>query len=173
MSATFANCKNITATIKTDLHSISAEQTDVLHFLRISDGASVVKNECGCFVVETNDAVFKIREIDPANVKNAFNDVVMQAFANEYSKMGLMWEYFSAIVGNKEYRIQKRQKLQVVSTCSNYEDVIIKASKVKRRVEAALEFPQIAHFLKKKDAFENVRKVVLARDCKADFSDYA
>ena len=163
------------------MNNLNQHQLNVLDFVLKSEKDdcqestfSIVKNEDNCFVAETQHCIYKIREISKDDPHKFFNDIINETFAEQYRKMGIEWKYFPLSIEEHEYRVQKREKLQVVKPQDlSFDEVLIKNSKIKRKTELKLRFPYLMSIIKKHPAFDRNLKIVIARDTDDDFSNYA
>ena len=163
------------------MEALNENQRDILNFILQSQNSSsessnynLIKNTNGCFVVETDDNFYKIRKMIKNNPNNFFYDTLCKAFAEQYNKIGIEWDYFPIIFDEGEYRVQKREKLKTIEEGEiTLDEVLLKYSDTKREVELELDFPYITSIVKGNTYFDETVKMTLARDTEDDLSNYA
>ena len=94
-----------------------------------------------------------------------FNNILRQAFVQEYRHMGLEWELVCATHGTEIVSIEKRQKLTTFNDDVAPDEILKKTAMVNWRVEKRLEFSHLMAQLFNKGNFEHIKKVGIARDC--------
>ena len=125
-------------------------------------------------LVTTPDCVYRIRYFSSDSKIAPFDNVLRQAFVEEYKCYGLEFNLQFVNDGNRVYRIEKQQKfknLESVELSSG--DILRMGATVLFNVERRLEFPHLASQILTKGNFEGVNKIGIARDCPFDCADYA
>ena len=136
--------------------------------------ASVIKRTDGCAVVDYGDYVIKIKEIDLNDPLTCFDNFIAQAFAAEYQHMGIEWELSNVSLDGKTFRVEKRQKLELLDSGKmSFEEAVKNSSVLRRRVEKRLEFPRLFAQIHSFKDFEHFNKLVMAREHASDLSDFA
>ncbi len=156
--------------------SIELEQVNSLASLHRckANEYKIVKNCRGCCVIETEDFFFKFRNVDINDPSLTFYEMIRQAFAQEYRKMGIVWECSIIEDLGQYYSVQRRQKLSPLTEQRvEFDDAIRSFSEIKHRVENKLEFPLLFSQLRKNSTFCKTNKIVLARRCDDGADDYA
>ena len=141
---------------------------------RTADEASVIKRTDNCAVFDGGGCVYKVKQVEIDDPLTCFENIIAQTFATEYNQMGIDWELSYATIGSKVYRVEKRQKLEVLdSNKMSFEEAVIKSSKLRRRVEKQLEIPRLFAQIHSEKGFEKFKKLILAREHNTDLSDFA
>ena len=138
------------------------------------DDFNVIKKTEDCVVVDCCNFVYKIKEMDFDDQLTCFDTFVVQAFATEYQQMGIDWELSNVTIDGKTFRVEKRQKLELLDSSKiSYEEAVIESSILRRRVEKRLEFPRIFAQIHAVRGFKHFNKLVMARKHASDLSDFA
>lgn len=134
----------------------------------------LVKQEGNCAVFESETSFCKIRRLNDADPIAPLENLIRNAFAQEYRKMGLSWDNYMFANNGSCFNVQVREKLQVVKNSErSFEEVIRESSNVKFRVQKRLEFPVLTQQIYASGVFDELYKLELVRNVKDDFSDYA
>ena len=149
---------------------------DSLNAVLDSLGISVfktVKEDAIHAVLETPDHFIKICVIDECDHSSRFREVVNDAYAQEYRKLGIDWEHFIIKVGSAHFSIERREKLRMLDeTEMSIEEAIKKFSLITRRVERKLGFAGIFSQIMQNENFHDIRKLALINSREIDISDY-
>ena len=140
----------------------------------------IVKSKNRCFVLETPDCFYKIKEFDPKDPFVYFDHILNVAFAEELRQMGLNWEFSTLKVkwsdnnADKSFAIERRQKLAILNQkeCS-LNEALVESSKVTRRVELNLGFPNLQAQIRQLPKFDRVSRICLMRDDDLRYEDFA
>ena len=99
--------------------------------------------------------------------------IVLQAFAEEYKKLGLDWSITRTSTEKNKYIIERREKIEVCDPNRiSYEDVIKNNAITKQKVYKKLQFPYLLSEIVQFEGNESVSKIVLARFCEEDVTDF-
>ena len=147
---------------------------EIIQVQGYSKNPVAIKQTQDCVVLDSGECIIKIREIDNSDPQLVFEDIILHAFAQEYKKMGISWDISCVNHEGRTYRIEKREKLHVLQESElSFEEILEKSYSLKLRVEKKLGFPRLLSYIRGNENFEHVRKFILMRDAKNDFSDYA
>ncbi len=146
---------------------------ELLSYLKI-ESFDVIKNNNNCVTIETRDYFYKIRKFALGDPTAYFEHILGLAFADEYRRLGLEWEYLKMTLNCDSYAIEKREKLKVLTQeeCS-IQEALLESSKVTRIVEKKLGFPHLVAQVRQEIKFEDVERIYVLRDAKPSHEDFA
>lgn len=125
-------------------------------------------------VVETDDSFVKVKKIDVSDHTHYFDQIISESYARVYQELGLDWSVSNFSIGDEVFRVEKRHKLTALQVGDlSYEEALLKSDKFKKRVEKRLELPRLFAQVGLDDYFLGCNKLVLARDCDEDITDFA
>lgn len=134
----------------------------------------VVKKSPKCVVLESDSYYYKIHQIEAENPIQFFEMIVIETFAEEFRRIGLDWEVFREQFGGVQVLTEKRQKLELLSEEKiEFSDAMKKVSEITVSVEKKLGLPLLTAQIRQNGKFQNVKNVVLARDCEETVDDFA
>ena len=135
---------------------------------------SVVKNENLCATLETPSYFFKIREFPTDDARVYFDCIIGEAFAEEYRRMGIEWEFLTKQLDDGFYEIEKRQKLKFLApTQFSLEEAVEECEKTTAKIERKLGFSDAVRQIRKEVKFKDVKRIFIRRNNDPSFDDYA
>lgn len=134
----------------------------------------IVKNENRCATLETPDCFYKIREFTSDNPLVYFDCILGEAFAEEYERIGIEWEYFTRQFDDRFFEIEKRQKLKLLTSnqCS-LEEAVSECQKTATKIERKLGFSDAVRQIRTELQFDNVKRIFIKRDNAPSLDDFA
>ena len=134
---------------------------------------SIVSNKNSHVVLQTPNFFYKIRKFAAGDPTAFFARLIINAYAEQYKKIGLTWACRSHYTNSAEFLVEKRDKIKPISTkkCS-LEDALKISSNFTEQVERDLGFVQLVAQVKSRLGVDNIEKVKLTRQSKTTLQDF-
>ena len=134
----------------------------------------VVKQSTKSLVLEDDCYFYKIRRADSIEPSSTFAEMVIRAFIEEYSSMGVDWVISEHTVDGSNFYIEKMEKLERPNS-KTYTIEALKRNfvKTKESVEKRLGLPSLFVQLRKSGFFDEAYKLTLAYNTPLVFDDFA
>ena len=127
------------------------------------------KTQC---VVQTQNYVYKLYQ-GKTFKEGPFFSRIRNCLSKVYQDMGIDWSITSFVKGSSLFDFEQRQVLRVTSpeeVC--FTEILLSMSDIYDEVEKMMELDDVLCQLKETGAFNDVKKLKIARACVNDYSDY-